>query len=122
MMMGERLGLRAAAIISCMLATTVASVAEEPVAAKAYVGVSLIDGTGAPLQENMAILVDGDRIVAVQPEAEFRQHQPSGIKIVDASGHYVLPGLIDSHVHMATVPNAAKALQARETWRETCVR
>ncbi|WP_000685437.1 amidohydrolase family protein, partial [Bacillus cereus] len=33
----------------------------------------------------------------------------AGAKQVDLAGRYVIPGLIDSHVHMATPPNAVQA-------------
>jgi imidazolonepropionase-like amidohydrolase len=44
------------------------------------------------------ILVQGDRIAAVAPDGAVAL--PEGTPVVDAAGAYVLPGLIDSHVHM----------------------
>ncbi|MFI5031462.1 MAG: hypothetical protein ACHQPH_12255, partial [Reyranellales bacterium] len=40
------------------------------------------------------VLVDGDKIVAVAP----RLDAPDA-KVVDCSGHIVLPGLINAHMH-----------------------
>ncbi|TNE66170.1 MAG: hydrolase [Alphaproteobacteria bacterium] len=74
-----------------------------------YTGVKLIDGTGAQMQDGMAILVAGDRILKIAPAGELQASLPEGTKLVDGSGWYALPGLIDTHVHMATVPNEVKA-------------
>jgi dihydropyrimidinase len=41
------------------------------------------------------ILVDGGRIVEIAPGI-----QPEGKKIIDASGHLVMPGGVDAHVHL----------------------
>ncbi|MED5524616.1 MAG: amidohydrolase family protein [Pseudomonadota bacterium] len=41
------------------------------------------------------VLVEGDRILAVGPELTA-----DGAQLIDASGHIVMPGLIDAHHHM----------------------
>lgn len=61
------------------------------------VGGTLIDGSGAAPQHNDAILIVDGRLKAVGPEAEKRA--PRGARLVDASGKWILPGLIDGHVH-----------------------
>lgn len=57
----------------------------------------LIDGTGAAPQTKVSILVHDDRIVAVKPG--FVAAAP-GATLVDLSAKTVLPGLIDTHVHI----------------------
>ena len=47
-----------------------------------------------------AIVVSGDRIEAVGRTAELRARHRSADE-VDLSGHIVLPGLVDTHVHLA---------------------
>ncbi|WP_256683937.1 amidohydrolase family protein [Halococcus qingdaonensis] len=49
-----------------------------------------------------AIAVDGGEIVAVGPMATITD-QYDGDRIVDASGHAVLPGFIDPHTHVADI-------------------
>ncbi len=39
--------------------------------------------------------IAGEKIVAIGPDLE-----PAGAEIIDAQGHYVLPGMIDVHVHL----------------------
>ncbi|MBI2188793.1 MAG: amidohydrolase family protein [Acidobacteria bacterium] len=58
-------------------------------------GGTLIDGTGRPPVENAYILVrDG-----VITEVTTSPPSAAGVAVVDARGKYILPGLIDSHVH-----------------------
>jgi imidazolonepropionase-like amidohydrolase len=50
----------------------------------------------------VAILIDGDRIVAVGPAAEVEARpEAATATVVDASACTILPGLIDGHVHVA---------------------
>lgn len=69
-----------------------------------YRGTTLIDGTDTPPKANTTIVVDGERIRAVLPDGQAGQEFP-GARAIDAHGLYVLAGLIDSHVHMATAPD-----------------
>src|SRR5262245_32970826 len=80
-------------------------VATEP-EATLYTGATLIDGTGAPPRPNQDILVRGERIVAI---AAHGASAAGDAKRVDLSGRFVIPGLIDSHVHLATPPDRAQA-------------
>jgi imidazolonepropionase-like amidohydrolase len=73
-----------------------------------YRNATLIDGTGGPVQLHMDVLVRGQRIAAVFADGKSRP-DISGARIVDLSGHFLMPGLIDSHVHLATPPNRRQA-------------
>ena len=53
----------------------------------------------------MAVLVEGERIADIVPEAEI----PSGFETVDLCGAYLMPGLINLHVHLATSGKPPKA-------------
>ncbi len=51
--------------------------------------------------ENGYILVDNDKIIAVGQDIREVQHLlQADVKLIDASGGYVLPGLIDAHSHI----------------------
>ena len=74
-----------------------------------YAGATVIDGTGAAPRPDQDILVRGERIVAVGPHGSLAGAQGAVLKTVDLHGRYVIPGLIDSHVHIATPPDAKRA-------------
>lgn len=67
--------------------------------------VTIVDGTGAPAQGPMDIVLSGDKIAEVRsigaPGAiDKKARAPQGDYEIDLTGHYVLPGFIDSHVHL----------------------
>ncbi|MBJ7417251.1 MAG: hydrolase, partial [Niveispirillum sp.] len=74
-----------------------------------YAGVTLIDGRGGPAQPGMAVITDGERIVKVLPLAQLDEASRTGATLIDLTGQYLIPGLIDSHQHMATPPNRVQA-------------
>lgn len=63
--------------------------------------VRLFDGTGAAEQEDMAVLVQGARIVSVGQTGHLAV--PDGAKRVDLSGKTLIPGLISNHSHVGVV-------------------
>jgi imidazolonepropionase-like amidohydrolase len=73
-----------------------------------YRDATLIDGTGAPARAHMDVLVAGERIMGVFPDAT-PPAEAAKAKVVDLHGQYLMPGLIDSHVHLATPPNRRQA-------------
>ena len=58
---------------------------------------SLIDGVSDTVKKSVTIIVDDDRITAVQ--AGFTA-PATGDKVIDLSAATVLPGLMDMHVHL----------------------
>lgn len=64
----------------------------------AIVGATLIDGRGGTPVPDAAVVVRGDRIIAVGKRATV--NIPSGAEVVDASGLTLVPGLIDAHFHI----------------------
>jgi len=59
--------------------------------------VTLIDGTGRPSVAGASVLVDGDRISRI---ARGSIDAPRGTKRIDGSGKFLMPGLMDMHVHL----------------------
>jgi imidazolonepropionase-like amidohydrolase len=70
-----------------------------PPPARALVGATLIDGTGAPAVADATVLVRDGRIAC----AGTRQAcpVPAGVAVVDLEGRWLTPGLIDAHVHFS---------------------
>ena len=59
----------------------------------------LIDGTGASSQQDVSILISDGQITAIGRDVTG-ENAPT----LDAEGLTVLPGLIDAHVHLYSVP------------------
>jgi imidazolonepropionase-like amidohydrolase len=60
--------------------------------------VTLIDGTGAAPLGNATVVVDGERISAVSPVS---MSAPTGATRIDGTGKFLIPGLMDTHIHLA---------------------
>lgn len=58
---------------------------------------SVLDASAGLLVPDQAVLVQGDRIIEVGPSASVRSSAP---RVVDVHGRVLMPGLIDSHVHV----------------------
>jgi len=101
---------RLAAITSMLLLVGAAPFAPPSAGTRTvYRHATLIDGTGRPLQQNMAVLTEGERITAVEPDSAVTAAQLRGATQVDLTGEYLLPGYIDSHQHLATPPDRPEA-------------
>ena len=64
----------------------------------AFTNITLIDVEKSKSLENMTIIINDDKI-----ESVFRsnsQQIPTSAEIIDMTGHYIIPGLIDGHVHL----------------------
>jgi len=59
--------------------------------------VTVIDGNGGPPQPDMTITISGERITDIFPSGT--KSLPRGVTAMDLKGHFVIPGLIDSHYH-----------------------
>ena len=60
-----------------------------------YKNLNILNGrSDMTLQENMMIVVENEKIVAITATADV-----SADKVVDCQGKYVIPGLINMHVH-----------------------
>lgn len=87
----------------------------------------LIDGRGGEPLQDAVVLVEGKIIVAAGPAATVKI--PRGTEVIDAAGKTVMPGLIDTHVHiMATsasleqelfTPKAVAYFRAAENLKRT---
>ena len=75
----------------------------------AIVGATLWDGTGRAPVANAVTLVRGDRIICAGAAGECLV--PKGARVVDGQGQYLIPGLIDSHVHLLFIINGSVSEQ-----------
>jgi imidazolonepropionase-like amidohydrolase len=101
------------------------SVLSSPAAAAADVtvltGATLIDGTDAPAQQDVTIVLAGEEILWT---GQRRSMPPvDGARVIDLRGKYVIPGLWDMHTHSGadeqiTIPlhMANGVTSVREMW------
>src|SRR5260370_5936743 len=63
---------------------------------------SLIDGSGSPAARNDAFVIEGNRIRnigALPPDVHPEDHK--NVEVIDATGQWIMPGLIDAHCHVS---------------------
>ena len=79
----------------------------------AFVGGTIIDGTDAePLPDSVLVVTDG-RVRSVGPRSAVSI--PAGADVIDVSGKYLMPGMINAHGHVgATVGLDANAEYSTE--------
>ncbi len=65
----------------------------------AIVGGTVIDGNGGAPIADAVVLIDGARITAVGPRSAVPI--PSDARQIDARGRWIVPGLIDTNVHLS---------------------
>ncbi len=86
---------------------------------QAIAGATLIDGTGRAPVLDAVVMVDGDRIEAVGTRGSVQL--TAGVEVLDARGKYLLPGLIDSHVHVAASGYVPTRPRGSETAYKTVI-
>jgi imidazolonepropionase-like amidohydrolase len=69
----------------------------------ALIHVTVIDGTGAPPRPNQTLVLRDGKIAAVYASADSAP--PPNLQVLDLAGDFVIPGLVDTHVHLATDPS-----------------
>jgi imidazolonepropionase-like amidohydrolase len=107
------------AFVILNLALTNLVYAEPPVVLE---GARLIDGTGKPARDNVALVIEGERITAVGTAGKLRY--PKGARVVDVHGRTLMPGLISTHSHVGLVAGTANRADAytREAVQDALVR
>ncbi|MHA6288021.1 amidohydrolase family protein [Maricaulis sp. CAU 1757] len=84
-------------VLACLVSLAGCTTAPDPYSL-AITGVTVIDGTGAEPIPDAVILIRGETIVAVGPATGMAPYQAE--QILDRPGRHVMPGLVNSHVHL----------------------
>jgi imidazolonepropionase-like amidohydrolase len=77
-----------------------------------------IDGTGRPPAIDSAVLVRNGRIVQTGSRADVLRAAPPTARVIDTTGRWLIPGLIDCHVHFTGDHVESKAVGGAVTFQE----
>jgi imidazolonepropionase-like amidohydrolase len=91
-----------ATVVACFVAI-VPSASAQPAIAFTHVGV--IDGTDSIARLDQTVVIRGMRISVVGPSPSTAL--PSGARVIDARGKFLIPGLWDMHVHTSIIGGRA---------------
>ena len=80
---------------------------QEPVA---LINANVVDVRSGTIQRNTVVVLRGGRIDTVGVAAT-----PAGVRAIDLRGRYVVPGLIDAHVHIGSTAQMRAALESGVT-------
>ena len=93
-------------VLAAMGAGLFASAQQLPVAGPVLLrDVRLIDGTGAPPQEHVSLLLQNGRIEKIGETMIV----PKGVPVRELSGKTVMPGLISAHSHLGLIVDDAES-------------
>jgi imidazolonepropionase-like amidohydrolase len=78
---------------------------------------TLFDGTGEPAREVGRLLARDGEIITIDEEGEGASPMPGEVVTsINLDGAFVIPGLIDTHVHLANYPRPRHELVDRLSW------
>ena len=86
-------------VVLCLAGPALPAVAQRPDTTLAIVGATLIDGNGGAPLTDAVVLVRGGTIAAVGTKATVPI--PKGARVISAMGQYLVPGFIDTNVHLS---------------------
>ena len=102
---------RAPVFLLCLALTVVPSLNAKVSKADVRVlrGFTLIDGTGRGPARNSAMVVDAGRITWIGPASSLKS--PAGAEVVDLTGRFVMPGIVDLHGHLGITVTTSRRMR-----------
>ena len=98
-----------------------AAAVPSPPVVTALVGGTVVAVDGGPAIKNATVLITGERIAQIGPADSTAV--PPGAKIISMTGRWLMPGLMNMHVHLGLkLPGAAGNSLAAETDTEEVLR
>jgi imidazolonepropionase-like amidohydrolase len=95
----ERIFVRTPGGWKIAVSTAFAAPRGTPPAPVALVGATLVNGAGGPPVPDAVVVVRNGRIACAGPRASCAP--PAGVDTMDLRGRWVIPGLVDAHVHFS---------------------
>jgi imidazolonepropionase-like amidohydrolase len=97
-------------LLICCLVALAAQRGPAPVEGIALINANVINVRTGAIQRNATVVMRGGLIETLGPGPA-----PTGTRAIDLRGRYVVPGLIDAHVHIASLPQLRSALDSGVT-------
>src|SRR5215831_10537626 len=85
--------------VFCLFVTSIAGAQQRQSGIQVIQGGTIITATGNPTIRNGTIVIENGRIRDIGPRNEVRV--PNNAQTIDARGKWIIPGLIDAHVHFS---------------------
>jgi imidazolonepropionase-like amidohydrolase len=82
-----------------ILVLTASLLAQRPGGIVVIQGATVITGTGRPAIRNAAVVIENGKIRDIGARADVKV--PSGAQTIDGRNKWIIPGLIDAHVHFS---------------------
>src|SRR5690348_2839885 len=60
-----------------------------------------MSGGAADVVADGGLVIENDRIAAVGTSASLARHKEDADRVIDARGHAVMPGFVNTHTHLA---------------------
>ncbi|CAM5457550.1 amidohydrolase family protein [Streptomyces californicus] len=73
-------------------------------------GGRLLDPLTGEVTEDAVVVISGGVVRAAGPRSRVGKTAPSGVPVLRAHGKWVLPGLVDAHIHLNTAAEARDAV------------
>jgi imidazolonepropionase-like amidohydrolase len=86
-------------VLLCLFLTSLLAAQQRPLGVTVIQNATVITGTGSPSIRNGVVVIDGGRIRDVGARGDVRV--PGNAQVIDARNKWVIPGLIDAHVHFS---------------------
>jgi len=86
------------ALFACALLTVGCANAHKNAAPIAITHVNVIDATGSHVQPDMTVVIEGEKIAELAESSRIALARDA--LVIDGAGKFLIPGLVDSHVHV----------------------
>ncbi|MFJ6609741.1 amidohydrolase family protein [Streptomyces sp. NPDC091289] len=73
-------------------------------------GGTLLDPLTGEVTEDAVVVITGGVVRAAGPRGRIGTRVPSGVPVLRAHGQWILPGLVDAHIHLNTAAEARDAV------------
>ena len=89
---------------------------------KVLLNCNVIDCTGAKLQKNMTLVLEGNKIVEIKKGPYTGDTNEENVTVIDVENGYVVPGLWNMHTHLSALLPDPKHIEENESLASASIR